>query len=44
MISQAFWHFHCPECGFGDADHGHLLDTHEIYRGESRDALPLLYV
>jgi hypothetical protein len=31
MVSQAFWQFHCPECGFGDAEHGHLLTAHEIY-------------
>jgi hypothetical protein len=31
MDTQAFWHFHCPECGFGDAEHGHLLTAHEIY-------------
>ena len=28
---QAFWQFHCPECGFGDTEHGHLLSAHEIY-------------
>ncbi len=31
MLSQAFWHFHCPECGFGDTEHGHLLTAHEIH-------------
>lgn len=31
MINQALWHFHCPECGFGDGEHGHLLDEQEIY-------------
>ena len=31
MVSQAVWHFHCPECGFGDVEHGHLLSAHEIH-------------
>src|ERR1700710_2917398 len=31
MDTQAFWHFRCPECGFGDTEHGHLLTAHEIY-------------
>ena len=31
MEKQAFWHFHCPECGFGDGEHGHLLSAHELY-------------
>ena len=31
MDSQAFWHFQCPTCGFGDTEHGHLLTAHEIY-------------
>ena len=31
MINQAFWQFHCPECGFGDGEHGHLLTAEEIY-------------
>ena len=31
MVSQAFWQFHCPECGFGDTEHGHLLTAHEIH-------------
>lgn len=31
MVSQAFWQFQCPECGFGDAEHGHLLTAHEIH-------------
>jgi hypothetical protein len=31
MVTQAFWHFHCPECGFGDTEHGHLLAAHEIH-------------
>jgi hypothetical protein len=29
MVAQAFWQFHCPECGFGDAEHGHLLSADE---------------
>jgi len=31
MVNQAFWQFHCPECGFGDVEHGHLLTAHEIH-------------
>jgi hypothetical protein len=31
MELQAYWHFHCPECGFGDTEHGHLLSAHEIH-------------
>lgn len=31
MVSQAFWQFHCPECGFGDTEHGHLLTAQEIH-------------
>jgi len=31
MVSQAFWHINCPECGVGDAEHGHLLAAHEIH-------------
>jgi hypothetical protein len=31
MVAQAYWQFHCPECGFGDAEHGHLLSAHDIY-------------
>jgi hypothetical protein len=31
MVSQTFWQFHCPECGFGDAEHGHRLTDHEIH-------------
>jgi hypothetical protein len=31
MVAQVFWQFHCPECGFGDAEHGHLLSAHDIY-------------
>jgi hypothetical protein len=31
MVTQAFWHFHCPECGFGDTEHGHLLAAQEIH-------------
>jgi hypothetical protein len=29
MINEAFWQFQCPECGFGDREHGHLLTAHE---------------
>jgi hypothetical protein len=31
MNSQAFWHFHCPECGVGDNELGHLLAAQEIF-------------
>ena len=31
MVAQAFWQFHCPECGFGSTEHGHLLTAHEIH-------------
>jgi hypothetical protein len=31
MDSQAFWHFHCPECSFGDTEHGQRLTAHEIH-------------
>ena len=31
MINEAFWRFRCPECGFGDREHGHLLTAHEIH-------------
>lgn len=26
-VSQAIWHFQCPECGFGDFEVGHLTDA-----------------
>jgi len=28
---EAFWHFHCPECGFGDREFGYLLAAGEIH-------------
>ena len=31
MNQQAFWQFHCPECGIGDRELGHTLTAHEIY-------------
>jgi hypothetical protein len=31
MVSQGFWKFHCPVCGFGDGEHGHLLAAHEVH-------------
>jgi hypothetical protein len=31
MTNQAFWSFHCPECGVGDRELGHMLTAHEIY-------------
>jgi len=29
--TNAYWHFQCPECGFGDAEFGHLLAADEVY-------------
>lgn len=31
MINQPSWRFRCPDCGFGDVEHGHLLTVEEIY-------------
>ena len=31
MANQAFWSFHCPECGIGDRELGHTMTAHEIY-------------
>ena len=28
---RPFWQFQCPECGFGDREHGYLLTAHEIH-------------
>jgi hypothetical protein len=28
---EAYWHFHCPECGTGDAEFGHLISAVEIH-------------
>ncbi len=28
---DAYWRFHCPECGFGDREFGHLLAADEIH-------------
>ncbi len=25
------WHYHCPECGFGDKEVGHLAVTDALY-------------
>ncbi|MBV9556047.1 MAG: hypothetical protein JO254_03105 [Pseudolabrys sp.] len=30
-VVRARFHFWCPECGFGDAEFGHLLTADEIY-------------
>jgi hypothetical protein len=27
---EAYWHFYCPECGFGDCEFGHLLADDEV--------------
>ena len=29
-VREAVWHFHCPECGFGDGEFGYLLADEEI--------------
>jgi hypothetical protein len=26
-----FWHFHCTECDFGDAELGHLAEAHDVH-------------
>jgi predicted RNA-binding Zn-ribbon protein involved in translation (DUF1610 family) len=31
MNHQAFWNFHCPECGVGNYELGHSLSAEEIY-------------
>ncbi len=31
MDVHAFWYFHCPDCGTGHAELGHLLSAHEIH-------------
>ena len=44
--SLAFWEFHCPECHFGHAEHGHLLGAHDVYCMvclEENDQFILLY-
>ena len=25
------WHFHCPECGMGDFELGHLAEDQELF-------------
>ena len=27
----AYWHFHCPECGFGNAELARLAGDEDIY-------------
>ncbi len=31
IVTEAHWHFSCPECGFGDAEFGHLVAVDEIH-------------
>ena len=31
MSIVRFWHFHCPECGFGDGELGYLAEAHEVH-------------
>lgn len=28
---EAYWHFQCPECGFGDGEFGYLISAVEIH-------------
>ena len=28
---EPLWHYHCPECGFGDGETGYHAQTHVIY-------------
>ena len=30
-VCEAVWHFHCPECGFGDREFGYLLADEEVH-------------
>ncbi len=30
-VREAVWHFHCPECGFGDREFGYLLADEEVH-------------
>jgi hypothetical protein len=29
-MRDGYWHFHCPECGMGDFELGHLADDQEF--------------
>jgi hypothetical protein len=31
MTKAGSWQFQCPECGFGDTEHGYKLTDQEIY-------------
>ncbi len=31
QAGDAYWQFHCPECGFGDREFGYLLAAEEIH-------------
>ena len=31
QLQEAVWHFHCPECGFGDREFGYLLPDDELH-------------
>lgn len=28
---EMYWRFQCPECGFGDHEVGHLVNSDEVY-------------
>jgi hypothetical protein len=30
-MADGYWHFHCPECGFGSAELGRLAAAQELY-------------
>jgi hypothetical protein len=30
-LLEGHWHFHCPECGMGDFELGHLADKHQFF-------------
>ena len=30
-MADGYWHFHCPECGFGSAELGTLAGDQELY-------------
>ena len=32
VVTRArLWRFECPECGFGDREHGRLIEMHEVH-------------
>ena len=30
-IEEAYWHFRCPDCGFGDTEFGHLAASTDVH-------------